>query len=324
MGPWTSPAAKQESEHQAGSVGKHAPAPPVAGLSELVDIAGPVHVRRFGGLGRPLVLLHGLNGSYANWLSVGRGLTECGSVRAIDLLGSGFTPTRRRDPTVDSNTMLVAQYLARYAAGPAIIIAASLGALVALQVASRCPHLVDRLILVAPAISPWRSCFGTSRVGLLAHLCASPLLGVGLVVAHSLVRSPQGRAQDSLRLACTDPKRIPEWVRAEHAKVARERTGLEAARDFVRTASSYRTLLHDSSRLQKTINSILAPVLVVQGDQDRIVSNSAAQQMLTPQVNWDIMTIHRAGHALQLEQPAAFIRLVTEWLGVTRRAEAVW
>ena len=61
-----------------------------------VDLDGPVHYADFGGTGRPVVLVHGLGGSYANWLAVGPRLAALGRVYALDLAGHGLTPSLGR------------------------------------------------------------------------------------------------------------------------------------------------------------------------------------------------------------------------------------
>ena len=41
----------------------------------IVDLGGPIHYADFGGSGPPMVLVHGLGGSLANWMAVGDALT---------------------------------------------------------------------------------------------------------------------------------------------------------------------------------------------------------------------------------------------------------
>jgi len=61
-----------------------------------VDIDGPVHYADYGGSGPPLLLIHGLAGSYLNWMSVADRLAITHRVWALDLRGFGLTPLALR------------------------------------------------------------------------------------------------------------------------------------------------------------------------------------------------------------------------------------
>ncbi|MFL5354501.1 alpha/beta fold hydrolase [Archangium sp.] len=55
-----------------------------------VDLGGPVHYADYGGSGRTRVLLHGLGGSYLNWLPAAPELAKHARVLALDLVGFGY------------------------------------------------------------------------------------------------------------------------------------------------------------------------------------------------------------------------------------------
>ena len=117
-----------------------------------LDLDGPVYFADHGGSGRPILLIHGLGGSHVNWSAVGDTLAQHGSVRAIDLIGFGYTPPEGRSSAVDAQRDLVIDYLRNHVEGPAVVVGNSMGGLVALRVAAAAPELVDRLVLVDPAL----------------------------------------------------------------------------------------------------------------------------------------------------------------------------
>jgi pimeloyl-ACP methyl ester carboxylesterase len=88
----------------------------------------------------PLVCLHGLAGSSRWWRLVGQELEATGPIELLDLPPS-LPPIALSDWVADA---------LRDHEGPLDIAGHSLGALVAVQVASLHPHLVRRLVLVAP------------------------------------------------------------------------------------------------------------------------------------------------------------------------------
>ena len=117
-----------------------------------VDIDGPVHYADHGGSGLPLLLIHGLAGSYLNWMSVADRLAINHRVRALDLRGFGLTPLGRgQNSSLEANQALIEGFLEKVVGGPAILLGNSMGGRLSLQVAASRPDLVSRLVLVDPA-----------------------------------------------------------------------------------------------------------------------------------------------------------------------------
>jgi pimeloyl-ACP methyl ester carboxylesterase len=110
----------------------------------------PVRYRSAGD-GPPLVLLHGLAGSTRWWSRNLPALASRYHVHLVDLPGFGAM-ARGRTPFVlrESASWLLA-WLDAVVAGPAPIVAHSMGARIALTSAARRPDAFDRLVLVAPA-----------------------------------------------------------------------------------------------------------------------------------------------------------------------------
>src|SRR5690242_11196778 len=115
-----------------------------------LDLGGPVHVADFGGAGRPIVLVHGLGGSYTNWMAVGGALAGRGRVIAPDLLGFGRTPLAGREPTIAANVAMLGHLLSSLGASaraPALLVGNSLGGLLSVLLAAEQPDAVSGLVL---------------------------------------------------------------------------------------------------------------------------------------------------------------------------------
>ncbi|MFF6983478.1 alpha/beta fold hydrolase [Streptomyces sp. NPDC008343] len=110
--------------------------------------AGPVHWTD-DGHGEPVVLLHGLGGDASFWEAERKALAERFRVIAIDLRGSGLTPTSAVGAGIDDLADDVAAVLADQALGSAHIVGFSMGGLVAQAFAVRHPESTDRLVLAA-------------------------------------------------------------------------------------------------------------------------------------------------------------------------------
>jgi pimeloyl-ACP methyl ester carboxylesterase len=126
---------------------------------------------REAGGGPPLVLVHGLAGSWRWWRAVLPTLASERSVHLVDLPGFGGIPGVR---PFDSDAAV--EWLARWSEaaelGPADIVGHSLGGLLCARLAARHPKTVRKLVLVAPSGLPGRTALG-STVPLLRVLLAS-------------------------------------------------------------------------------------------------------------------------------------------------------
>src|SRR5262245_39420609 len=92
-----------------------------------------------------VLLVPGAAGSAAFWDPIVERLPAEWRVQAIDLPGLGSVPAK---PDVNGYDDL-ADYVARTIAAPTMVVAQSMGAFIALQLALRYPQLVTHLVLVA-------------------------------------------------------------------------------------------------------------------------------------------------------------------------------
>jgi pimeloyl-ACP methyl ester carboxylesterase len=123
--------------------------PSLDGFAE--RFAGPVRYL-VGGEGSPLVLVHGLGGSAANWVELGPVLAARGRRVIVPELpghgGSGPAPGAR---TLEPFAVAVAAVLEQEDAAPAPVVGHSLGGVVTLRLALRRPELVTGLVLASAA-----------------------------------------------------------------------------------------------------------------------------------------------------------------------------
>jgi len=110
---------------------------------------------RRGGEGSPLVLVHGLAGSWRWWRPVLPALEREHDVHLLDLPGFGRFP-RAQPFGLDAAVDWLATWFEAAGVERADVVGHSLGGLLAARLAGREPALVRRLALVAPAGVPGR------------------------------------------------------------------------------------------------------------------------------------------------------------------------
>ena len=70
-----------------------------------------------------------------------------------------------------------------------------------------------------------------------------------------------------------------------------------------------------SQTLPHLLRSVRAPALVVWGDDDKVVPQSAAKRYLEVLPNAKLQIVKSSGHCVDMEQPEALAKLVTEFIG---------
>ncbi len=284
--------------------------------STTIDLDGPVNVVDHGGHGQPILLVHGLGGSHVNWSAVGGPLTEFGAVRAIDLIGFGYTPPEGRSCGVVAQRDLVIAYLRALAGGPAILVGNSMGGLISMFVARAAPELVDRLVLVDPALPVVRPRFDT---GMLRRIALPLVPGVGPRVARgeyeAATEDPGAFVDAVLEFLCVDPSRVRRADRDALIAMARRRASMPWAGDaFVDAARSIFTAVARGRTFAGRVKSIAARALVVHGDRDRLVDVSSARWLARQRPDWHLEVLEGVGHVPQLEVPERFLDVVGGWL----------
>jgi len=281
----------------------------------IVDLGGPVHYADFGGSGPPMVLVHGLGGSLANWMAVGGALTARFRVLALDLSGFGRTPPAGRSAAVQANVALVGRFLDEVAGGPAVVAGNSMGGLIGALLAASRPDLVTRLILVNAALGRAPGALLDPRVAALFSIYMTPFAGSLFLRWRAATIGPERTVHQTLRLCGVHPSRLPPEVLAAHVAIARERGRMPWADDaFLTAARSLMMLTARRARLDETLRSIQAPTLIVQGTEDRLVPLATAQHAARLRPDWSLAVLDGVGHTPQLEVPERWLAAVNGWL----------
>lgn len=285
--------------------------------SMTLDVDGPINVVDFGGTGEIVLLVHGLGGSHLNWLSVAPQLAERHHVYALDLPGFGRSPVAGRRSSIAANVDALSRVIARLSDGPIVLIGNSMGGLLSIGVAAMHPEMVRGLVLVDPAVPPprsWRPRFDrVTRTFLAAAFI--PSWGARRVGRSVAALGPQQLVSETLRLCSADPSRIEQAVVDAHVALEAERLAqpgwqdsfYAATRSLVRVLALRRQVVH-------WLQEVVAPTLLVQGDEDRLVKVEAARAVASLRPDWEYHEFAGAGHVPMMEVPGEFLAVTGDWL----------
>ncbi|HET8594297.1 MAG TPA: alpha/beta fold hydrolase [Intrasporangium sp.] len=294
------------------------------GESHIADLDGPVHWVDFGapdGDDRaPVVLVHGLGGSHLNWLRIAPALAEHRHVVAVNLPGFGLTPAAGRRTSVHANARVLARYIDEVLGRPAVLIGNSMGGMVCLILAAHRPELAAGLCLVDPSL-PLVHRHQDRLVAARFALFSLPFLSRTYLQRNRRRFDPEEQVRRILELCFADRSRIdPEVLEAEIA-LARHRSTLPGAdAEFLGAARSLLRVLARRRTYAAQIRSVRHPVLLVHGEQDRLVPFVAAQMAAADNPRWETLFLPGVGHVPQLEVPELVLDRLIPWLDGIRRA----
>ena len=289
----------------------------------MVDLDGPVHVADFGGEGPAIVLVHGLGGSYVNWLATGPLLARSARVVALDLVAFGRTPPEGRSSGVGANADLLARFIEEEIRGPCVVVGNSMGGMISLMTAARRPEQIAGVVLVDAALPRPSGAGIDGAVALAFASYAVPGFGEVVLRARALRMGPERYVHEMLDLVCAHPSRVPPDLVVAHVAFARERFQMPYAdRMFLDAARSLMITLAGKRRFLASVDTITAPGLIIQGARDRLVPVEAARALARRRPDWELEVYDDVGHAPQIEVPERLASSILGWLEGAGKAAA--
>lgn len=283
--------------------------------TQTIDLGGgPAHYADFGGLGDPLLLIHGLGGAHVNWAAVGPRLAHSRRVVALDLIGSGLTPRAGRSSSLESNRLHVDTFITEVLGGHATLMGNSMGGLLTILEAAARPEKVRAAVLVDSALPRPRN--GAHHPLAVAFLTAFLVPGMGEMVMTSRRGVPPDElVARTLALVAASPSTIaPEIVEMHHEMARRRHGAWDADRAFLQASRSLAATLARKERFHDRVRRIRCPTLILHGAHDRLVPVEAARELAAARPDWGFHVFESLGHVPQLEDPAAFLSVVEPWL----------
>jgi pimeloyl-ACP methyl ester carboxylesterase len=286
--------------------------------SRTVDLDGPVHYVDHGGDGPPLVAVHGLGGSHANWHDLGPLLARHSHVYALDLAGHGRTPREGRSSSVRANRELLDRFLEEVVGEPAVLLGNSMGGTIAMLEAAEHPDRVLDLVVIGPAAPRVRSEVPELALARQAALFAVPGVAEKVLARRLDKLGAEEYVRAQMTLTTADINRVSREMRQVAVElVASRAAGPDTEAAFLEAARSLVGLLARGSRYREMVAGIRGRALVVHGELDRLVPLSCSQALLRQRPDWRLEVLEGVGHVPQIEVPERTAELVHGWL--TRR-----
>lgn len=263
----------------------------------------PVNVIDLGE-GPPLVFVHGLSGSWTNWMEQLPIFAQERRVIAMDLPGFGFSPMPRERISISGYARILDGLFTALGLDGGAVVGNSMGGFVSAELAISFPERVERLALVSPAgISSFEEPRALRAAALTRRLERLIALQGGWVAAHPerVVGRPALR-NAALGLVARHPERLPPQLATEMLRGS-------GKPGFVQALQA--NLDYD---FRERLGEIVCPALIVWGADDRVIplQDASVYEQLIPGARKVIFA--DTGHVAMLEQPARFNALLDEFL----------
>ena len=275
--------------------------------SVLVDGVRLRYTRK--GVGRPVVLIHGLLGSTYDFATLTALLAPRCHVVAFDRPGNGYSgapPTEGHTPIGQAH--LLHEAVTRLGLVRPVLVGYSLGAAVAVAYAQLFPDDVASVVTIGGHIMPYR--LPAAR---LVRVLRLPVLG-RLAGATVLVPAAYPAGYELLRRACS-PQRLPaSYAGAALAVALRPAPFLHAVEDLERVSADLRLMAGAYGKLE-------VPVAVLVGAHDRIAPTAESQTFHRRLRASRLIVVGDGGHALHVTHPATVVAAIEGAWTMAERAD---
>ncbi|AIF83634.1 putative hydrolase or acyltransferase of alpha/beta superfamily [Candidatus Nitrososphaera evergladensis SR1] len=252
------------------------------------------HTTRYLDYGSPvkgakdLVLLHGLGASSERWLLVAPTLSKYFRVIVPDVVGFGYSDKPTVEYTMDFFIDFFDGFLQNLGIEKPHLVGSSFGGHLAAEYAIRNKRRIDKMALVSPA--------GAMRT-------STPILDQYIMAALYPTFENALKAFSDM---AHDPSIVTEEMVVDFVK----RMNLPNAKyAFMSTLLGMRYSLPLRGRL----SSVIAPTLIMWGDEDRMIPVQYAKDFREVP-NSELVVIKDCGHTPYVEKPMTFNRIILKFL----------
>jgi pimeloyl-ACP methyl ester carboxylesterase len=263
----------------------------------------PVNVMELGS-GPPLVFVHGLSGSWPNWLEQLPMFAAGHRVITLDLPGFGHSPMPAERISISGYARLLDRLLDTLGIDAAAVVGNSMGGFIGAELAIAYPQRVERLVLISAAgISTFDNRGAIRAVPVLRRVERIVAAYTAWMASKSDTVARRPRLRDAtLNVVTRHPSRLPAALAAEQLRGSGKPGFMQALEA---------NLNYD---FRDRLPEIACPTLIVWGEKDRLITVRDASVFAEEIPDSRVVVYKDTGHMAMIERPMAFNALLEEFL----------
>jgi pimeloyl-ACP methyl ester carboxylesterase len=250
-----------------------------------------------------IVWIHGLSGSWQNWLENLPAFARTHRNIAMDLPGFGASAMPAGKISISGYAAAVDELLRTLGVDEAVVVGNSMGGFIGAELAISFATWVQKLVLVSAAglsIEHQRNETVLRGLRVVRNVLT---MGTGWLASKSDVLASRPRSRRAMfNIVASHPERLPAPLVAEQLRGS----GKPGFIDALDALTDY--------PIRDRLGSIAAPTLVVWGEDDPLVPVRDAWEFGELIPSSRVVVYEDTGHVAMLERPDAFNALVAEFL----------
>jgi pimeloyl-ACP methyl ester carboxylesterase len=253
---------------------------------------------------KPLVFVHGLSGSWPNWLEQLPVFAAEHRVITLDLPGFGHSPMPRETISISGYAQLLDRLLDQLEIDAAAVVGNSMGGFIGAELAIAFPQRVERLVLVSAAgISTHAPRGSAQAVPVLRRLERILMASAAWAASVSDTTMRRARLRDAaLGVVIRHPAKLPAALAAEQVRGAGKPGFIQALESII------------DYEIRERLSKIACPTLIVWGERDRLINVRDADVFAELIPNSRKVIFKDTGHMSMLERPEEFNALLEDFL----------
>ncbi len=258
----------------------------------------------------PLILLHGFGASIGHWRHNLAVLGEHHTVYALDLLGFGASEKAPASYKIDLWVEQVYDFWRTFIRQPVVLVGNSIGSLVCLLAAAVHPEMVQGMIMMSlfdlsleEEATPK---FLRPVVATIKSLVASPLI---IKTVFKVVRRPSV-VRRWAAIAYANPNAVTDELVDILVGPTQDRGAAQAFSALF--AGSVKPEF--GPRVKEVLPTLKIPMLLIWGQQDRMVPLALAPQFTKYNSNLQLLMLDNAGHCPHDECPEQVNQAILDWI----------
>lgn len=257
------------------------------------------------GVGTPLLMLHGSGPGVSGWSNFAKNLSvfSHAGFRVIipDLPGFGRTSLGTIDSVYPKYAALrVLEFMSALGIESAMLIGNSMGGSISGEMAFHAPERIVKMALMGPG-------------GLAVSINTPDPTEGGKRLFEFLDDPTRNRMIAWVETMVADPRLVTSELIDERMSNALQPGAIENSKEIFRSINQP-DFVNSHLPLWARASQIKTETLVVWGREDRVLLYDQAHFMIRQMPNVELHTFSRCGHWAQVEQKAAFERVVIEFL----------
>lgn len=262
----------------------------------------------------PLILLHGFGASIGHWRHNLAVLGEHHTVYALDMLGFGSSEKAPVSYKVELWVEQVYDFWCTFIRKPVVLVGNSIGSLITLAAAVVHPDMVQSIVMLSlPDPSVREEAIPAilrPAIAAIENFVASPLL---IKTLFRVVRRP-GVVRRWAALAYANPDAVTDELVDIIVGPAQDQGSAQAFCAILKAMTSAQF----GPSVKAVLPTLKIPMLLIWGQQDRMVPPAFARQFAEYNPNLQLLTLDNAGHCPHDECPEQVNQAILDWIDRTR------